>query len=291
MAINKNFVVKNGLEVNENLIVANATDNMVGVGTSTPNNTLHVFGGIGATDVRITGVSSFIGDVKAGSSGTIFTVIDSSNSVGVGTDQPAYLLDIRGPVSTGYTSLYVQGDVRLTGDLIADDLTFDQATLASLRVTGFTTAQELVVGFGASVAGITTLGNTVVGGATTELVVNGDTYIAGDLIIRDDVALDTNLFIVGIATIGLLHVGSGFTAAGISTFLGHIDAQSTLNVGSAATISGDLNVTNFNIGAGGTIFKATGDGTVQIGSGTTNATVTINGASVPSIGLVVALGG
>ena len=162
---------------------------------------------------------------------------------------------------------------------------------SSLRVTGFTTAQELVVGFGASVAGITTLGNTVVGGATTELVVNGDTYIAGDLIIRDDVALDTNLFIVGIATIGTLNVGSGFTAAGISTFLGHIDAQSTLNVGSAATISGDLNVTNFNIGAGGTIFKATGDGTVQIGSGTTNATVTINGATVPSIGLVVALGG
>tara|TARA_B100000401_G_scaffold214456_1_gene144753 strand:+ start:138 stop:485 length:348 start_codon:yes stop_codon:yes gene_type:complete len=104
MAVNKNFVVKNGLEVNENLIVANATDSFVGVGTSTPNNTLHVFGGIGATDVRITGFSSFIQSVFVGASGTTFAVIDTPGSnpqVGIGTDIPAYLLDIRSAVSTG----------------------------------------------------------------------------------------------------------------------------------------------------------------------------------------------
>ena len=130
MAVNKNFVVKNGLEVNEDLIVANATDSFVGVGTSTPNNTLHVFGGIGATDVRITGFSSFIQSVFVGASGTTFAVIDTPGSnpqVGIGTDIPAYLLDIRSAVSTGQTALYVQGDARITGDLIADDITLDQA--------------------------------------------------------------------------------------------------------------------------------------------------------------------
>ena len=162
MAVNKNFVVKNGLEVNENLIVANATDSFVGVGTSTPNNTLHVFGGIGATDVRVTGISSFIQNVYVGASGTTFSVVDITGSnaqVGIGTDLPAYLLDIRSAVSTGQTALYVQGDARVTGDLIADDITLDQANFTNINVTGFTTTGELVVGYGASITGVTTLGH------------------------------------------------------------------------------------------------------------------------------------
>ena len=174
--------------------VANATDFSVGVGTSTPNNTLHVFGGIGATDVRVTGFSSFIQSVFVGASGTTFAVIDTPGSnpqVGIGTDIPAYLLDIRFVASTGQTALYVQGDARITGDLIADDITLDQET-TNINVTGFTTTGELVVGMGASVTGITTLGHlnqSFVGsggtsvtfnpaaGRATNLQVIGNTYI------------------------------------------------------------------------------------------------------------------
>ena len=61
MAINKNFVIKNGVQVNTNLIVGDSTTNKVGVGTTTPGYTLHVGGsrgGIGATDLNITGVGS-----------------------------------------------------------------------------------------------------------------------------------------------------------------------------------------------------------------------------------------
>ena len=36
MAVNKNFVVKNGLEVNTNLLLADADNSRVGVGTSVP---------------------------------------------------------------------------------------------------------------------------------------------------------------------------------------------------------------------------------------------------------------
>jgi hypothetical protein len=50
MSINKNFVVRNGFEVSTNLILANAYTNKVGVGTTAPQYTLHVNGGIGATD-------------------------------------------------------------------------------------------------------------------------------------------------------------------------------------------------------------------------------------------------
>ena len=36
MAVNKNFVVKNGLEVNTSLIVANAETQKVGIASTTP---------------------------------------------------------------------------------------------------------------------------------------------------------------------------------------------------------------------------------------------------------------
>ena len=65
MAVNKNFVVKNGLEVNDNLLVADETTQKVGIGTSVSYYTLHVQGGIGATEARVTGVSTFVGDVHA----------------------------------------------------------------------------------------------------------------------------------------------------------------------------------------------------------------------------------
>ena len=58
MSIQKNFVIKNGLEVDTNLIVADAQTNKVGIGTTIPQYTLHVNGGIGATDLRVTGIST-----------------------------------------------------------------------------------------------------------------------------------------------------------------------------------------------------------------------------------------
>lgn len=53
MAINKNFVVRNGLEINENLIFANSQTQKVGIGTSAPQYELEVKGGIAATDLTL----------------------------------------------------------------------------------------------------------------------------------------------------------------------------------------------------------------------------------------------
>lgn len=73
MATQKSFVIKNGLEVNTDLILANADTNNVGIGLTTPEYTLHVNGGIGGTHSRVTGVSTvndlvINGRVTAGSS-------------------------------------------------------------------------------------------------------------------------------------------------------------------------------------------------------------------------------
>ena len=77
MAINKSFVIKNGVQVNTNLIVGDSDTNRVGVGTTVPQYTLHVAGpnGIGATNLNVvgvgtitnlnvTGVSTFANDVS-----------------------------------------------------------------------------------------------------------------------------------------------------------------------------------------------------------------------------------
>jgi len=55
-AIQKNFVVKKGLEVNSSLIVANSDTNRVGIATTTPTYLFHVNGGIGATFATVTGI-------------------------------------------------------------------------------------------------------------------------------------------------------------------------------------------------------------------------------------------
>ena len=56
MAVDKNFVVKNGIEVNSNLIIADANTKKVGIGSTNPRVTLDVRGGIAATDGHFSGI-------------------------------------------------------------------------------------------------------------------------------------------------------------------------------------------------------------------------------------------
>ena len=165
MAVNKNFVVKNGLEVNTNLILADATNDRVGIGTTVPSYTLDVAGGIGATSMYIAGITTALGNLKVGSAGTTLTAI--GNSVGVGTDAPAYLLDVRSTVSTGQTALYVYGDMRVSGDINLDDITLDDVRATDLYVTGLSTFVGLTstgdvrVGAGFSAVGVSSFHNNI----------------------------------------------------------------------------------------------------------------------------------
>ena len=103
-----------------------------------------------------------------------------------------------------------------------------------------------------------------------------------------------------------VNVSGVSTFVGFSTFNDYVFVQDGLNVTGVATattfdgnVTGDItgNVsgigtfTTLHVGTGGTVLQASEDGTIALGSGTTTATVTLNGGSIPSIGLVIALGG
>ena len=85
MAVNKNFVVKNGLEVNSDLIVADATTKNVGIGSTIPSYTLEVVGGIGVTNIYSSGITTIKDQLRVGTGGTVLSVLEQGGFVGVGT--------------------------------------------------------------------------------------------------------------------------------------------------------------------------------------------------------------
>ena len=267
MAINKNFVVKNGLEVGDQLIHADDTTAKVGIGSTQPSVELDVRGGIAATNTTVSGVSTVQTALRVGSGigGTVFTALDD-NVVGVGTSQPIFLLDVVSPVSSGTTALYVQGDVRFTGDLdvgagvsIAGLSTFAGigtfyegfisagiATVKQLEVIGFSTLRAnvdiaadvgitstLVVGAGLSVAGISTLtGLTDLNGG---LDVTGVSTFANNVDINADVDINRSLAVTG-----------GATVTGLSTFTGNVDINSDVDINRSLAVTGGATVTGLS---------------------------------------------
>ena len=223
MAVQRNFVVKNGLQVNTSLLFADSTNNSIGIDSTQPSTTLDVIGGIAATHLSLSGISTITG------------------------------------------AIYGEGG-----------------------------AASVLVGSGLSVAGITTLAGS--GGITTT---GGDLYVGGDLIVADDVVYDEvsgrRIYVSGIGTINQLNAMT-VNVSGAMTVGGNLDVTGDITYDE---VSGrNLNITGiatavqqFNVGTGGTVFYVDEQGTVNVGSASTGATFLVNGGSVPSIGLVIALGG
>jgi hypothetical protein len=83
MSTNKNFIVKNGLEVGSNLIVADETLGKVGVGTTPTSFALEVKGGVGATDLKVSGIATFNNINVTGVSTFATTIITNVSSSGI----------------------------------------------------------------------------------------------------------------------------------------------------------------------------------------------------------------
>ena len=117
MAVNKNFVVKNGLEVNTNLILADVDTNRVGIGTSIADYTLHVNGGIGATNLNVSGVAT-ITSLTVSNDLTVASLDTTNvNVTGVGTIVNAELTNITGTAAT-ISSVATIGSVQIASGIV-----------------------------------------------------------------------------------------------------------------------------------------------------------------------------
>ena len=285
MAVNKNFVIKNGLEVDQRLILADANTQKVGIGSTGPRFELDVAGGIGATDSYIIGISTALEYFNVGLGGKVLSVVAGAggigtSKVGVGTSNPNYLLEVRSPVSTGQTALYVYGDLGVTGDLSVDDIDLDQANINRLYVE-----QSLDIVNPATLyveSGITTLGGYLdvnsnvdisgtlnVGGATT---IGG--HLNGTTANLTNIS-GTNLNYSGIGTINTLIVGSETDKATIS-YTTNIARNLTIPslggnrtfafIDQDQTFSGNQNFVNINVSGISTL------GNLKVSSGIVTAT-------------------
>ena len=161
MAVNKNFVVKNGLEVRQDLILADATNTTVGIGTSVPQYTLDVAGGIGVTNIYVAGFSTFIGvsthtgqaffgDVQVSGAGTVTG--DLSYDEVTGRNLKITGLSTFVGISTFESDVYIGGDLNVVGDIVYDEVTGRNIYISGLSTfVGFSTFQNDVY-----VAGVVT---------------------------------------------------------------------------------------------------------------------------------------
>ena len=142
MAVNKNFVVKNGLEVKSNLLVADTSLDSVGIGTSFIKEKLHVMGGIGATTLFVGGIGTV--HVATGNTaryenlnvtglGTIATL--SSNSVNVVSVNASGIVTANKFYGDGSTLTGVSVGVRTAGAVLGYGVTF-----LDIRGSGVSTA-------------------------------------------------------------------------------------------------------------------------------------------------------
>ena len=118
MSINKNFVVKYGIDVADGILIASTDLGGVGIGSTLPRANLDVTENMRGVDGIYTGILTANNDFHVGSGGTVLTVDGGTGNVGFGTTNPNYKLSV---VSAGNTALYVDGKVEITEFLSVGD--------------------------------------------------------------------------------------------------------------------------------------------------------------------------
>ena len=113
MAVQRNFVVKNGLQVNTSLLFADSSNNRIGIGSTIPSTTLDVIGGIAATHLSLTGISTFTGAVYGASGHSV--LVGSGLSV-------AGITTLTGATNVVGASVFT-GNIDANGDLDVDGTT------------------------------------------------------------------------------------------------------------------------------------------------------------------------
>ena len=243
MAVDKNFVVKNGIEVNSNLIFADANTKSVGIGSTGPRFTLDVRGGIAATDGHFSGI------------------ITAQN------------INVANYGILNGTGANVSGIATFTGGISANQLsvsglsTLTHLESTNIRVSGITTLPT---------ADITTLSNypNFTGGLSVVGVVTATAVNTSGVSTLPTANITTlpnypnftgGVTVVGVAT------ASSFTGDLTGNVTGNADTATTATNAQGLTGTPDITVSNVSAGiVTGTAFH--GDGANVTGISTLNIT-------------------
>jgi len=202
----------------------------------------------------------YFGDGTTLSRGTwdiVSSGINTLSSVGIGTTNPRFTLEV-GAVGASGTSLYVNGDARVTGIL----------TVGSSSVTLNGSTNEITVGTGITINGntgiisatqVTIAGETLTGAGVTSLVAGSNITLSGStgqvtisssggsagaggtwgnydgvlgVTTTKKVKIQNNLEVTGVttSTSGLRVVGGGLTVTGVSTFHDNVELNANLDL-------------------------------------------------------------
>ena len=176
MAVNKNFVVKNGLEVDTNTLFVDSANNRVAIGTTVPTAALDVRGKILSDSQVESFVGKFVGIVTAGAVGvTTMTTLDAVVT-GFSTLGLANATSLN--VTTGFSTVQslTADDITVSvGATVSKDLNVGAAATvgAALTVSGSSKLQDVQVGSALTVVGVSTF--------TGNAYFNGNVDINGDL--------------------------------------------------------------------------------------------------------------
>lgn len=226
-AINKNFIVKNGLQVGNDLLLVDGNTNRVGIASTIPTRTLSVSGEIGADNVIISGISTI---TQLQGTQASYTQVDAGTlyaASGIITALSGSNINVSGEVKSNLVAIGVAGSIF-------------SVTSAGVGVGTTIPTKDFEVS-----------GDANVTGALSALVVNSNVNSSGvSTFVEADVTyLETTDFnVLGISTLGFagatrLTVSSN-TTLGITTVNGPLDV-SQINVSGITTI-GDVNVTQIN---------------------------------------------
>ena len=313
MAVNKNFVVKNGIEIAVNLIYGDSDLQKVGIGSTTPRSLLDVHGDfIAEKGAYISGVTTSVSELNVGVGGSALTVLNSSGFAGFNTASPIYNVEVKRRAGAGDTAAYFHGQVNVNGTLVPNNLRVagmstlsnvnidnGEVEISKLEVSGLSTFSSNVdVNASLDVSNSINVSNDInVGGAATiggAATVGGDLSVSGNLNVTGDISYDEvsgrNINITGVSTLGTVQVSNGQVTAtsGVVTYFG--DGSNLTGV--VATSGGTIGVGSDGqfIGAGVTQLNFnSSSGSVSVDAPTAGiATVNVETSGV-SIGLVLAL--
>jgi|9_EtaG_2_1085328.scaffolds.fasta_scaffold07209_2 hypothetical protein len=299
----------------------------IGTGSSPNDNTgdnLRAAGG--KINDNFTELYQYFGDGSTLSNGTwdvVSSGINTLSSVGIGTTNPRFALEV-GAVGASGTSLYVNGDARVTGIL----------TVGSSSVTLNGSTNEIIVGTGITINGntgiisatqVTIAGERLTGSGVTSLVAGSNITLSGStgqvtisssggsagaggtwanydtntgVSTTKKVKIQNNLEVTGVTTTASSVVAGIVTtnASGIHAGTGIITATSFSGTVASSNLSGALPALDGSSLTGVLTGVGIQSGGTYIGSGATTINFVQSGltATVPSSGIstiTIAAGG